>query len=140
MTESTDDTTGQTPQPWLARPLASLSYPHFRLFWLSNLVVAMGLMVQFTARGWLIVDLTKSAFLLGAVDAAWALAAGLGSIPMGVVADRVNRRNLLAVGNVVILGSALVIGKVPGREGLIRRRRVLTNRTEVDCPHLLHRV
>jgi MFS family permease len=110
MTESTEKTTGQTSRPWLARPLASLSYPHFRLFWLSNLVVAMGLMVQFTARGWLIVDLTKSAFLLGVVDAAWALAAGLGSIPMGVVADRVNRRNLLAAGNVVILASALVIG------------------------------
>jgi MFS family permease len=103
--QATDETRG-----WLARPVVSLSYPHFRLFWFSNLVVAMGLMVQFTARGWLIVDLTKSAFLLGVVDAAWALAAGLGSIPMGIVADRVNRRNLLAAGNVVILASAFAIG------------------------------
>ena len=110
MAEATEEAAEQASGGWLARPVASLSYPHFRLFWLSNLVVAMGLMVQFTARGWLIVDLTKSAFLLGAVDAAWALAAGLGSIPMGIVADRVNRRNLLAAGNVVILASALVIG------------------------------
>ena len=110
MIEPTKEVIGRTSWAWLARPTASLSYPQFRLFWFSNLVVAMGLMVQFTARGWLIVDLTKSAFLLGVVDAAWALAAGLGSIPMGVVADRVNRRNLLAAGNVVILASALVIG------------------------------
>ena len=110
MTDLTEEATTQAPQTLLARPLASLSYPHFRLFWFSNLVVAMGLMVEFTARGWLIVDLTKSAFLLGAVDAAWALTAGLGSIPMGVVADRVNRRDLLAAGNVVILAVALVIG------------------------------
>jgi MFS family permease len=110
MIEPTEEVIGRTSWAWLARPTVSLSYPQFRLFWFSNLVVAMGLMVQFTARGWLIVDLTKSAFLLGVVDAAWALAAGLGSIPMGVVADRVNRRNLLAAGNVVILGSALVIG------------------------------
>jgi MFS family permease len=110
MAEATEEAAEQASPGWLGRPVASLSFPHFRLFWLSNLVVGMGMMVQFTARGWLIVDLTKSAFLLGAVDAAWALAAGLGSIPMGVVADRVNRRNLLAAGNVVILSSALVIG------------------------------
>jgi len=110
MAEATEEATEQPSGRLLARPLASLSYPHFRLFWFSNLVVAMGLMVQFTARGWLIVDLTKSAFLLGLVDAAWALAAGLGSIPMGIVADRVNRRDLLAAGNVVILASAVAIG------------------------------
>ena len=78
MVEATEEAAEQGSPGWLARPMVSLSYPHFRLFWLSNLVVAMGLMVQFTARGWLIVDLTKSAFLLGVVDAAWALAAGLG--------------------------------------------------------------
>jgi MFS family permease len=95
---------------WMTRPIVSLSYPHFRLFWISNLIVAVGLMIQFTARGWLIVELTDSALLLGVVEGFWALAFGLGSIPMGVIADRFNRRNLLVAGNVVALAMALAIG------------------------------
>ena len=95
---------------WMTRPIVSLSYPHFRLFWISNLIVAIGLMIQFTARGWLIVELTDSALLLGVVEGFWALAFGLGSIPMGVIADRFNRRNLLIAGNAVALAMALVIG------------------------------
>jgi MFS family permease len=95
---------------WIARPFISLSYPHFRLFWLSNLIVAIGIMVQFTARGWLIVQLTDSALLLGAVEGTWGLAFGLSSIPMGMLADRINRRNLLILGNGVALAVALVIG------------------------------
>jgi MFS family permease len=94
----------------MTRPIVSLSYPHFRLFWISNLIVAVGLMIQFTARGWLIVELTDSALLLGVVEGFWALAFGLGSIPMGVIADRFNRRNLLIAGNAVALAMALVIG------------------------------
>lgn len=95
---------------WIRRPVVSLGYPQFRLFWLSNLVVAVGLMVQFTAQGWLIVQLTDSALLLGAVDGVWAVTFGLGSIPMGMLADRFNRRNLLVLGNAVALTTAVTIG------------------------------
>ena len=95
---------------WIRRPIISLSYPHFRLFWLSNLIVAIGIMVQFTARGWLIVQLTDSALLLGAVEGTWGLSFALASIPMGMLADRVNRRNLLILGNGVALLVALIIG------------------------------
>ncbi len=95
---------------WIRRPIISLTYPQFRLFWLSNLVVAVGLMVEFTARGWLIVQLTDSALLLGAVEGTWGVTFALGSIPMGILADRVNRRNLLALGNGAALLAALVVG------------------------------
>jgi len=67
-------------------------------------------MVQFTARGWLIVQLTDSALLLGVVEGTWGLAFGLSSIPMGLLADRINRRNLLVLGNGVALSVALVVG------------------------------
>lgn len=95
---------------WMRRPVVSLSFPHFRLFWFSNLIFAVGIMVEFTARGWLIVQLTDSALLLGVVEGAWALAAGLGSIPMGIVADRTNRRDLLLLSNGIGLALALTIG------------------------------
>jgi MFS family permease len=94
---------------WFARPIISLSYPQFRQFWLSNLIVAIGMMVGFTARGWLIVQLTDSALLLGAVEGTWAVAFGLGSVPMGMLADRVNRRNLLVLGNGVTLSVTLIV-------------------------------
>jgi MFS family permease len=95
---------------WITRPIVSLSFPQFRQFWLSNLLVAIGMMVGFTARGWLIVQLTDSALLLGAVEGTWAVAFGLGSVPMGMLADRVNRRNLLVLGNGVTLLVTLAVG------------------------------
>ena len=94
----------------LTRPFVSLSYPSFRLFWLSNLIVALGLMVQFTAQGWLVVQLTDSALLLGLVEGLFGLAFAGGSIPMGVIADRVNRRDLLLVDNFIALLAAAAIG------------------------------
>jgi MFS family permease len=99
----------ESERAWIKRPIVSLSYPQFRQFWLSNLIVAMGGMVGFTARGWLIVQLTDSALLLGAVEGTWAVAFGLGSIPMGMLADRTNRRDLLVLGNGVALLVALII-------------------------------
>lgn len=94
----------------IRRPIISLSYGQFRLFWLSNLIVAMGLMVQFTARGWLTVQLTDSALVLGVVEGTWAVTFALGSIPMGIAADRINRRNLLVAGTVVALSVASAVG------------------------------
>ena len=94
---------------WLIRPIASLSHRQFRFFWLSNLIVSIGMMVQFTARGWLIVELTDSALLLGAVEGAFGFAFAVGSLPMGLLADRTNRRNLLAYGNAIALVVALTV-------------------------------
>jgi len=102
--------TERTEWGWIKRPIISLSYPQFRQFWLSNFIVALGMMVGFTARGWLMVQLTDSALLLGAVAGTWAVTFGLASIPMGMLADRVNRRNLLVLGNGVTLSVTLIIG------------------------------
>ncbi len=95
---------------WARRPIVSLTYPQFRLFWLSNLIVATGLMVQLTSRGWLTVQLTDSALLLGVVEGTWGITFALGSIPMGIIADRINRRNLLVMGTIVAFLAALTVG------------------------------
>lgn len=92
------------------RLFSSLAYPQFRLFWLSNIMVATALMVQFVAQQWLIVQLTDSALVLGFISGIWAVAFALSSIPVGVLADRSNRRNLLALGSLAALAIALVIG------------------------------
>lgn len=92
------------------RALRSLAFRQFRYFWASNFIVAMGLMVQFTARAWLVVQLTDSALVLGAVEASWAVTFALGSIPMGLVADRFNRRTLLLIDNLMAVVVALTLG------------------------------
>ncbi len=95
---------------WVTRPFVSLSYSSFRLFWLSNLLVALGMMVQFTAQGWLVVQLTDSALLLGLIEGLFGLTFAAGSIPMGVLADRFNRRDLLLIDNLIALLAAAAIG------------------------------
>ncbi len=111
MTDAGEELEVREPErAWVRRPIISLSYPQFRLFWLSNLIVAMGLMIQFTSRGWLTVQLTDSALLLGAVEGTWGISFALGSIPMGIVADRINRRDLLVTGTLVALLTAMAVG------------------------------
>jgi MFS family permease len=108
--EDTAASEGASHRTWITRPFVSLFYPPFRFFWLSNLVVAMGMMVQFTAQGWLVVQLTDSALLLGLIEGLFGLAFAGGSIPMGLLADRFNRRDLLLIDNFIALLAAAAIG------------------------------
>jgi MFS family permease len=88
---------------------ASLSHPHFRLFWFSNLIVAIGLMVETVAQQWLIVELTDSATVLGLVWGVWGVAFAASSVPLGILSDRANRRNLLVGGALVALVVAALL-------------------------------
>jgi len=74
---------------------SSLKVKYFRIYWLGMFVSLIGTWIQTVAQSWLVFQLTNSAFLLGVVGF-------LGSIPMfvlslfgGVLADRVNKRNIL---------------------------------------------
>jgi MFS family permease len=96
-------------EPVAIGTFGSLTYGPFRWFWLSNLIVAMGLMVQMVAQRWLVVELTDSAFLVGAVTAIWAVAFAASSIPLGLAADRNNRRTLLLGGTVIALVVSMTI-------------------------------
>ncbi len=92
------------------RSIVSLRHAPFRLFWASNLVLAVGMMVQFTARGWLTVQLTDSALVLGAVEGVFGVTFALCSIPAGILADRRNRRNLLIAGDSLALVAVVIVG------------------------------
>lgn len=74
---------------------SSLKVKYFRIYWLGMFVSLIGTWIQTVAQSWLVFQLTNSAFLLGVVGF-------LGSIPIfvlslfgGVLADRVNKRNIL---------------------------------------------
>ncbi len=85
----------------LRRVFKAFQYRDFRLLWFGACTSSIGTWMQEIAQNWLVLEITKSPFLLG-------LDAFLGDIPIflfslfgGVVADRMDRRHLL-------IGSQLV--------------------------------
>jgi MFS family permease len=70
-------------------------YPDFRVLWLGNVGTMLGQWVQFAAQGFLVYDLTRSPFQVGAVG----FVRGVSSIAIspfaGIVTDRFSRRSVL---------------------------------------------
>ncbi len=93
---------GDVPVP----TLAPLSVPAYRRMWSAAVVSHLGTFLQMTAAPWLMLELTGSAFLVSLVTAFLLLPRLLLTLPAGALADVVDRRTLLIVGNLV--GSAAV--------------------------------
>jgi MFS family permease len=85
-------------------PLRALQvHRNFRLFWTGQTVSLIGTWMQQVGQGWLALELTNSAFMVGVVSAAGSLPVLLLSLYGGVVADR--RRKL----RIVIICQALLL-------------------------------
>lgn len=69
--------------------------PNFRLYWCGALTSNIGTWMQMVAQGWLVYQLTSSAFMLGAVSFATSAPVLLFSLYGGVLADRFERRRLM---------------------------------------------
>jgi MFS family permease len=94
----------------LRRTFKSLRVRNFRLFFLGQLVSVVGLFMDYTARAWLVLELTGDGRAVG-------LTAGLGFAPLlllgpwaGVVADRVDKRRMLLIAQAVLGVCALLLG------------------------------
>src|SRR5512132_2210639 len=117
--------------PTLSKPTAvrrrmfrALSNRNYRLFWTGAFLSNVGTWMQAVAQGWLVLQLTNSAFWLG-LDAFMATIPGFFlTLLGGVFADLVDRRRLLIytqlVAGVAALGLATLIFT-----GLINRWMVL---------------
>ena len=86
--------------------LAPLAVPAYRRMWLAAVTSHLGTFLQMTAAPWLMLELTGSAFLVSLVTAFLLLPRLLLTLPAGALADVVDRRTLLIVGN--LIGSAAV--------------------------------
>ncbi len=97
--------------PWsrLGSTFASLSVRDFRYLWFGSFASQIGMWVQQVAVGWLAYDLTGSATFLGVVATARSLSSVALTLPAGVFADRWDRRRLILVSQVMILGNAGVL-------------------------------
>ncbi|MFH0838580.1 MAG: MFS transporter [Candidatus Omnitrophota bacterium] len=92
------------------RVFSSLKHRNFRLFWQGQLISLTGTWIQSMAQSWLVLALTNSAFLLGMINAISALPILLFSLVGGLVADHMNKRNLLILTQGLSMVFALLLG------------------------------
>ncbi|MFN2382649.1 MAG: MFS transporter [Gemmatimonadota bacterium] len=78
-----------------SRPFAALRHPYYRRLWGGALISNVGGWMQTVAQGWLVLELTDSALMLGVVGFAATLPMLLLLLIGGVFADRLDRRRLL---------------------------------------------
>lgn len=82
--------------------LAALRHRNFRVFYAGQLLSLCGTWMQSTAQGWLVLELTNSALLLGVVTAAGSLPSLVFTLWAGVVADRGDKRRIILIADVVM--------------------------------------
>jgi MFS family permease len=93
----------------IASGYGALAVPAFRTFFIASVVSNIGSWMQIVGQGWLVLQLTDSAFYLGLVGLARAGPTIAFSLFGGVIADRFDRRRVLVVTQCAMLVSALVL-------------------------------
>lgn len=88
----------------------ALYNPNYRVFWVGSLLSNIGSWMQTVAQGWLVLQLTNSAFLLGMVGFTGMFPVLVFSLVGGVYADRFDRRRLLVATQTVLMVLALILG------------------------------
>jgi len=79
------------------RALRALRHREFRIFWAGLIISVMGTWMQMAAQGWLVLELTNSPLSLGVVGACASFPMLVFSLPAGVIADRIAKRNIVLV-------------------------------------------
>ena len=82
---------------------------NFRLFWLGQTLSLVGSWMQSMAQGWLALELSNNAFVVGLVASAGSLPVVLFSMHAGVLADRYERLRLVKICQVLLLLEATAL-------------------------------
>ncbi len=91
------------------RVFSSFQHRDFRLMWLGACTSTIGTWMQQTAQAWLVYDLSQDSFYLGLDTFLAQFPIILFSLVGGVVADRMNRRNLLLISQYIQMTTALIL-------------------------------
>lgn len=82
---------------------------NFRLFWAGQTLSLVGTWMQSMAQGWLALELTNSALVVGAVSAIGSLPIVFFSLPAGALVDRTDKLRLVrAMQSLLLLEAALL--------------------------------
>jgi MFS family permease len=92
--------------------------PAFRRLWSAQFVSNVGSWMQTVAAQWVMISLTSSAVLLGAISAAGSLPVLLLAIPGGALGDLVDRRRLIFASQAVMLVAAAALAVIAATSGL----------------------
>lgn len=94
----------------LLKAFPAFGHKNYRFYFAGQLVSLIGTWLQMVAQGWLVFQLTHSAFWVGAV-------AALGSLPIlffplfgGVIIDRLPKKNILIFTQFVAMVLAFILG------------------------------
>ena len=90
-------------------PLRTFGYGQFRIFWMASFISQVSFSMVLVTRGWLVLEMTDSPFLVTAASAVGFLPAGLLAPFTGVMADRLNRRTVLFMGEVATFAILLAL-------------------------------
>ena len=93
-----------------SRTLSSLRYREFRYLWLGMLFMMTAMQMQMVVRSYLTYEITSSPFLLGLVNAGFAIPMLALSLFGGAAADRMERKRIIQIGQVVAVALSLTIG------------------------------
>ena len=86
-----------------------LTHRNFRHFWVGQTLSLVGTWMQMMAQGWLALELTNNAFLVGLVASIGSLPILVLSLPAGVLADREHKLRLVTIAQSLLLIEALVL-------------------------------
>ena len=88
------------------RPFRVLRYRDFRLIWSAEILSQTGTQIQRVAVAWQVFELTRDPLQLGLLGLARFIPLLLFGLAGGVVADRYDRRKILIVSQVLLMGVA----------------------------------
>lgn len=84
-------------------------YRNFRIFWTGQSISLIGSWMQQVAVGWLALELSNDAFIVGLVAAAGTLPVLLLSMPGGLVADRNDKLKVIRIAQTLMLCEATAL-------------------------------
>src|SRR6266513_5228691 len=100
----------------MRQPLSSFNpfrvlqaHRNFRLFWIGQTISLVGTWMQQVGQGWLALQLSNSAFIVGLVSAASSLPILLFSLYAGVIVDRRDKLRLVMVAQILLSVEAAVL-------------------------------
>lgn len=85
------------------------AHRNFRLFWIGQTVSLIGTWMQQVGQGWLALQLSNSAFVVGLVSAAGSLPILLFSLYAGVIVDRQDKLRLVKAAQVLLSVEAAIL-------------------------------
>lgn len=93
----------------LAATFAALRYPNFQRWFIGQALSLAGSWMQSVAQGWLVYQITGSKLALGTITAVGTIPTLFFMLPAGALADRMSKRRLLMITQVVMMISALIL-------------------------------